>query len=386
MNNWKEQLEEEVGDCPEKERFLDSEDFMKGYGYWPSKSECIRNYSTGECEGSCGQSFLDETTLYLFGLLSKEHGFAPFEMIKEENDKGKHITVKETVVGFYVDENKHSGFVHWKTNRDLLPEKFRTNIEKLAPIDKFYFGETYTLIKQGDHSFALSSNLLRNIKQVISTVNSEYSFFVQEYQATPDGTLLGLLMNDNSLFIIAMMLGFVDYVEEERTILMEKVDYAQPFFTFEPYKKICWTKLKEPKGTYFEALCEILLSKQKNIMEVQPIGKTNASDRGRDFIVIENSRDLSGSIIKLKWLVQCKYSENSINNKTVPDWTNRVLEHNVDGYWLVTNNDITPDLYDQLKDASQNPKLKIETRIWQRNKFDTIFNTNPELFTKDIFE
>jgi hypothetical protein len=161
-------------------------------------------------------------------------------------------------------------------------------------------------------------------------------------------------MNDNSLFVIALLLGFDEYVEEERTVLTERVDYANPFFNFEPYKKVDWTKLKDPKGTHFECLCEIVLSKHKNLIEIQPVGKTNAADRGRDFIVIENSRNVSGKETQIKWLVQCKYSDDSINHKTVPDWTNRVLEHSVDGYWLITNNDVTPALFDQLTDVPKN--------------------------------
>ena len=57
MTDFKEQLAEEVDDCPEKEKFLDSEDFMKGYGYWPSKSQCIKNYSSGSHEIMLGYDF-----------------------------------------------------------------------------------------------------------------------------------------------------------------------------------------------------------------------------------------------------------------------------------------------------------------------------------------
>ncbi len=385
MSDFKEQLAEEIDDCPEKEKFLDSEDFMKGYGYYPSKSQCIKNFSSGDCEGSCGQDFLDDTILYLFEMIAKDIGFMPLEKTNEENKGGKIITTKETLVGIYVDDNKHSGFIHWKANKELLPANFKNNIENLTPINSYYIGQTYTLVSQGEKSFAFRSNLLTNIKQAISSINWEYSFYIKEYVASPDGNLFGLLMNDNSLFVIALLLGFDEYVEEERTVLTERVDYANPFFNFEPYKKVDWTKLKDPKGTHFECLCEIVLSKHKNLIEIQPVGKTNAADRGRDFIVIENSRNIGGKESQIKWLVQCKYSDDSINHKTVPDWTNRVLEHSVDGYWLITNNDVTPALFDQLTDVPKNHRLKIETRIWQRNKFDTLFNTNPELFTKDNF-
>lgn len=386
MSDWNKQLEHESGDCPEKERFLDTDDFLSGHGYWPTISECIKNYTTGECEGTCNRTFLDDTILYLFELIAKENGFAPKEKTIKETKSGKVITTKETIVGVYTDENNHSGFIHWKSNRNLLPEDFQNTINSLEKIDSLYVGENYTLVKQLNKSFAFSTSLFQNIKQTISLINYEIQFYIREYLATPDGKLFALLMNDKSLFIIAGRLGFQEYIEEERIILTEKVNKAHPFFNFEPYKKVDWTKLKTPKGKYFESLCEIILSKQQDLIELQPIGKTNAADRGRDFILIKRSRVLGGNTISQKWLVQCKYSEDSINHKTIPDWTNRVLEHHVDGYWLITNNDISPALYDQLNSVSNNKRLKIETMVWQRNQFDALFNTYPELFTSDNFD
>ncbi|HPE78123.1 MAG TPA: restriction endonuclease [Draconibacterium sp.] len=384
MNQFKDIIEEDF-DCPEKEVFLDSEDLMKGYGYYPSKKQCIHNYMYGSCEGSCNQKFLYETTLYLFEENAANFGFKSFESVKEEIIDGKKITTTENVVGFFSDENRHSAFIHWTVNRKLLPATFSARLNDLTKVDAVFEGENFTLLKVGGGSFAINSNLHRNIKEMISVIDSEYVFTIREYQITPDGSLVAIKMDEDSLFIIAGMLGYTDFAEEERLKLMEKVDTAQPFFNFSPYKKVDWSKLKKPPGNHFESLCEIILTNQKNITDIQPIGKTNASDRGRDFIIKEKSIDINGKSNEIKWLVQCKFSENSISPKTVPDWTNRVIEHNVDGYWLVTNNDLTPDLIDQLKDAANNHRIKIQTKIWQRNKFDTLFNTQPELFTNENF-
>lgn len=384
MNSFKDSIEVPY-DCPEKEEFLDSEEVMKGYGYYPTKKECVHNFMRGNCSGSCEQEFLDETTLYLFESNSSKFGFKPFEKTTEEIVAGKKTTLTENVVGFYSDDSHHSAFIHWKVNRDLLPENFRKRLDALGKVDSIYEGENATLLKAGDNLFSINSNLHRNIKETIAAIDYEYSFKIKDYNITPDGTLIAIKMDDDSLFIIAGMLGCDGFIEEERIILMDKVDSAQPFFNFTPYKKVDWSKLKTPNGNHFESLCEIILSKQKNLTDIQPLGKTNASDRGRDFIVKEKSVDFNGTETEIKWLVQCKFSENSISTSTVPDWTNRVIEHNVDGYWLITNNDLTPNLFDQLKDSTNNHRIKIQTKIWQRSHFDTFFNTQPELFTNDNF-
>lgn len=373
-------------DCPEKEEFLDNKDLERGYGYYPTKNECITNFSRGNCSGSCGQKFLEDTTLYLFDANAGKFGFKEFEKVKEDLVGGKKTTITETVVGFYSDEYRHSAFIHGNTNIELLPNGFKARLDTLKKIESIYEGENYLLIKVDGKEFAFNSNLHRNIKDTIASIDYEYSFRIKEYQITSDGTLLSILMDDDSRFLISGLIGYNDYAEEERIVLLTKVDAAQPFFNFEPYKKVDWSKLKDAKGTHFESLTEMVLSKTPNLTDIQPIGKTNASDRGRDFIVKENMRGVDGKIREINWLVQCKFSENSISTKTLSGWTDRVFEHEVNGYWLITNNDLTPDLYDQLKDASSDSRLKLETRIWQRNKFDILFNTRPELFTKDNFD
>ena len=83
--------------------------------------------------------------------------------------------------------------------------------------------------------------------------------------------------------------------------------------------------------------------------------------------------------------MQCKFSDKSISPKTIPDWVNRTVEHGVDGYWLITNNDLTPDLFDQLNDVPKNKNYKIETRVWQRNTFDIKLATRPEVFVTGLF-
>ena len=53
----------------------------------------------------------------------------------------------------------------------------------------------------------------------------------------------------------------------------------------------------------------------------------------------------------------------------------------------MTNNDITPNLFDQFKDVSNNEDYQIKTRFWQRSDFHIKLNVHSELFiNNDIFE
>lgn len=349
-------------------------------------SDCLLHQTVGICNGSCNEEFIRATSLYVLDSIASEVGLIRFEKISKKEENGMKITLCETVVGFYTDEFRHYGIIHHSTNRNLLPKKMQKNLKQLQPIDKYYDGENYTLIKYNQEVFAVKSDLINKIKEIINEIDTDEFYQVVNYLISPNGNLFGILMNDGSLFIVATLIASGDYAEEERISITSRIHQAQPFFNFEPYKKVDWRRLKKAKGKHFEALCEVIMSNQDGIEDIQPIGKTNAADRGRDFIIIEDSRDLNGQISKKKWLVQCKYSEDTIHTKSVSDWVNRVVEHDVDGYWILTNNDISPSLFDQLKDVTLTNKIKVETRIWQRNKFDTLFNTNPEWFTEDNFE
>lgn len=373
-------------DCPEKEAFLDDEDLLRGRGYYPSIEECISNFRSGNCDGSCEKEELVANTLELFSKIALEHGFESFEKKIVDNVDGEQITTSRSIIGFYTDENKCSAFIDKNVNLGLLPIELTGKISSLKKINSLYEGENHAFFKVDGTPYSINIRFLRVINEIISEIAFYHYFEIKEYLATTDGSLMGIRMSDKSLFIIAGKVGYQDYLEEERIILSERINSAQPFFNFEPHKKIDWIKLKEPKGHFFEMLCEVILSRQEGVTDIQPIGKTTASDRGRDFVVCEKSMNINGEATMTKWLVQCKYSEKSISTKTVPDWTNRVLEHDLDGFWLMTNNDITPDLFDQLNDTSKNRKVVILTRIWQRNKFDALFNTYPELFTSDEFD
>lgn len=384
MNYFKDQDIEEPIACPEKENFLDQEEVMKGYEYHPDKDECIFNYKNGHCSGSCKQDFLEEITLHVIVEFVEEFGFKEYKTEETKQENGEIIRTTKVIKGVFTDEQRHTAVIHNCANTDLLPKTLTDKLENVDEITDLFEGSNYLLVKTAAHIYPFNIDLYRKIKGFISSIDNYYSISIDKHYVSKDGTLMFTLTDDGTKFAVSGIFGENSFAEEERLLLSQKVESAKPFFDFEPFEKVDWTKLKEKKGTSFENLCEVLLQKTNGIIEVQPIGKSNAADRGRDFIVIEKLIGLSGTK-NFKWLVQCKYSEHSISPSTISGWTDRVVEHEVDGYWLMSNNDITPSLYDQLKDSERNKKFSVKTRIWSRNKFDIQYNLQKELFSNEFF-
>ena len=63
----------------------------------------------------------------------------------------------------------------------------------------------------------------------------------------------------------------------------------------------------------------------------------------------------------------------------------RVLEHHYDGFWLMTNNDLTPSLIDQFKGVESNPKFDTRIRFWQRSDFHIKLNVYSEILTQGSY-
>jgi hypothetical protein len=67
----------------------------------------------------------------------------------------------------------------------------------------------------------------------------------------------------------------------------------------------------------FERLCYDILIK-RGFIDVHPVGKSNASDGGKDILASEEYRTITG-IETRKWIWQCKHSKKSLNRKDVSE-------------------------------------------------------------------
>jgi hypothetical protein len=370
-------------ECPEYDQFLSDDEISRGHRVYFRRTDCIKNYIWGKCKGSCGQEFLDNSEYYLLQEFAPSHGFNEYTVEETKNNNGEITTLKKTVQGFYVDDHKTVAIISDVANPNLLPKSLTNVIQSLIEVTDVYEGYEYLLVKSADKISTFNIQFYRNIVELIREIDLYVTSRVNKILVNDSGTIL-MLNTGQTKYLIAAIVDD-ETIEVERSLLTTKLDIARPFFEFKPIKKVDWEKLKIDKGDYFEKLVETLLQLEPSITNVTPIGKTNAADRGRDFIVTEKTMDTFGKTIEKKWLVQCKYSDKSISTKAIPDWVTRTVEHSVDGYWLMTNNDITPDLIDQLFDVPKNENFKFETRFWQRNTFDIKLATRPETFKVGLF-
>lgn len=345
--------------------------------------EDIHNYNKEKSESLSDDSFFNRTEYSLLLEYALTDGFEEYSKQDTKSKDGLITTVTSVIQGFFVDDNRTRAIISDVANPQLIPENISNQIRNLILIDHIYEGYEYLLVKTIDKIFTFNIQLYYSVKELVRLMDLYISCKIEKFLINEDGTLL-VLDTGKTKFLISGMLT-TETEEIERAILTSKLEEAKPFFEFKAIKKVDWSKLKDNKGDFFEKLIETLLPLEPNLIDIKSIGKTNAADRGRDFLVTEKSFDTFGSPLEKRWLVQCKFSDKSISPKTIPDWVNRTVEHQVDGYWLITNNDLTPDLFDQLNDVPKNKHYKFETRMWQRNTFDIKLATRPEVFVTGLY-
>ncbi len=268
MNYFKEFDENDFLDYPEPENFLSVREIQKMYTYQPSQEECIYNYKSGQCRGSCEQEFLEEITLHIIIEHLDSLGFQEYKTESSEEIDGEIIKTTKAIKGFFYDENKAVGIIHSSTNLKLLPQNFVEKLSDLIEVTNLYEGENYLLAKTEDKTFGFSIRNYRKIKDVIQVVDYEYDLSIEKQLVSSDGIVLVLIGDDGTKFIVMGLLG-EDFEKEERITLSKKVESSKPFFEFEPYTKVDWNLLKDIKGTTFESLCEVLLQNEKGIIDVQ---------------------------------------------------------------------------------------------------------------------
>lgn len=318
----------------------------------------------------------------------KNYNFEELYSVKESSNEKEEVEIKTIKRGYFKGKDGHLGVFCKFVDFKLLGDSVNKALTNRFEVDKIYEGEKHLLCLANSKLFSYNIEYYNQIQTIIDEI---------DYELPSSSTKLKIGYDSKSHFhILIIETDFIDFSvaglksdnqeEVERVILSKKLASSQPFFEFKAPIYFEWNKLKGDKDSQFERICELLLQKENNIKSIIPIGKTRASDRGRDFEVIEENKGFN-TTKKIKWLVQCKFSENSISPKHLAGWTDRVIEHKYDGYWLMTNNDLTPSLFDQFKDVETNEKYSIDVRFWQRSDFHIKLNVNSELFTKgDIFD
>ena len=314
--------------------------------------------------------------------LLAEYKFEELSETKTSTTDNEEIIIKTINKGVFKGDNGRFGIFCNFIDKTSLPAHLQNYFANKQEVVNIYEGNKYLLCSTKESYYVFSIEDYRQLCEIVDEV--EYNLELGEINyrigINKDSTAPILSLETNVASFVIMGQIDNDQLEEERTILSQFLEKSKPFFEFEKPQYFNWENLKGHKDSQFERICEALLNKQKNITTIISIGKTRAADRGRDFEVTEVINEF-GNRKEIKWLVQCKYSEKSISPNSIAGWTDRIIEHKYDGFWLMTNNDITPSLFDQFKDVDSNVKFGFKVKFWQRSDFDVKLNVYSELFT-----
>lgn len=346
-----------------------------------SKRRCIENIIESHYTYCWGCELFPEIleevfAVYIFGY-AEQNDF--YEQTYEIYDESNRI-IYPHIKNFYTDSEKTFGFIHKTADRELLPNNLKTDLTQLTEIE-YYEGKEYYIPRLGNRSFAFRAQAFETIKELMSQIdkNIALGFGIAGYKISKNREWAVVEISEGSIFIIKREENCFAAVEKEKANVNYGLHKSKLFFQLSP-NKVNWFKLKSDHGKTFESLCELIL-RNDDRFHLVPRGKTNAPDGGRDFEVEESKNGQ-----KIKWAVQCKFSLNrSISLKQISDWFCNLAEPDINGYWLMTNNDVSPSITDQFKKMS-NRFPNIQTRIWQRTDFDDLKDKYPQLFNADFFD
>lgn len=346
-----------------------------------SKRYCIENVIESHymfCWGcALFPKILDEVfAVYIFGYAKQNYLHEQTYEIYDESNRIIHPRIKN----FYMDSKEVFGFIHKTVDRGLLPDNLKTNLIQLTEA-KYYEGQNYYIFHLENQTFAFRAHAFETIKELLSQINENIALGVgiASYKISKNGEWAVVEISEGSIFIIKREDDYTVAIEKEKANVNYGLHKSKLFFQLSP-NKIDWSKLKPDHGKTFESLCELIL-RNDDRFHIVPRGKTNAPDGGRDFEVEESENGL-----KIQWAVQCKFSLNrSISLKQISDWFCNLIESDLNGYWLITNNDVSPRITDQFKKISEKFPA-IQTRIWQRTDFDDLKDKHPQLFNADFFD
>jgi Restriction endonuclease len=332
------------------------------------------------CTASCNYPFLIPWQLEMLQWLGNEFGFSEFSKTTEELNGFNKTVQTVTSRGLIVSEDRTAAIWHSALPDEALPKVLVEMRERRIPVSHIFKGEEYLLVRCGSTVMAFNLAKFNLLEQFINSMDNYTQTPLESIAINPDTR--GLTIKARWIWLGLAGLRGEGYDEEERIRLSSRLEASRPFFEFKAPIQIDWRLLQEPQDENFQELCRLLMERLPNVTKVVSIGKARAADRGRDFELEETTQGLVGSTT-MRWLVQCKYSKRSVSPDTIKDWTDRVREHGYNGFWLMTNNDLTPDLFDQFSGVESNTDIKV--KFWQRLDFHRKLNVYSELLTSGQF-
>ena len=199
-----------------------------------------------------------------------------------------------------------------------------------------------------------------------------------------DKTELSFYTLDTFLLICGKISGLLPLLKEESEIVEVTInkEYAKLVYKlFElrginPNISINEFDFSHLNASDFESLCYDLLMKL-GFIEVRKVGKTNASDGGKDIICYEEYRTILGTE-KRKWIWQCKHSKKSLDRKDISEIGDLLEENEAKAYGLFCSNDLTPMAIERLENKKKTAYINYYAKI----EITLLLSKYPDLIVK----
>lgn len=255
----------------------------------------------------------------------------------------KWATIKRDIISKgYISE---SYWVKRHDNKIILTSKNHLKyfikyfkINNLIEIKEMQYGTRFVLFKTKNNNFvAIDKSIYDEVMNIIQSVGEELD--VKLY-----------VNNEKNMYFSAP--SFIGYM-----ILFDNIDFARTleynYFSeafiklkeFAPPEKVKHISFKFLNDELFENLSMEFLA-YKGYFDIHPLGRTRASDGGKDFFAKRRKYTLTNDNLIEQWIVQCKYSNSekrkSFKREMFSEIPDLLGENYSDKYLLITTADLSP--------------------------------------------
>lgn len=127
-----------------------------------------------------------------------------------------------------------------------------------------------------------------------------------------------------------------------------------------------WQTFESLVAAYFELLKE----EENNIVDVEVRPSGIGSDGGRDILVVFRVTDSIHPFTR-RWVVQCKFQEQSVSKRDLADANipSLIHESEADGYLLICKGTVTSKVTEMFESLNDRCRFKYKYVIWQGEQF-----------------
>jgi hypothetical protein len=123
----------------------------------------------------------------------------------------------------------------------------------------------------------------------------------------------------------------------------------------------------------FEELIADLMDREERILSVRLMGKSNASDGGRDLLIWKTKKKNENTFGSVLILGQCKAYIHSVGKRDVTDIRDKIENYDAKGFHLFVSSELTPQLIDNLVKLQEKYEIDWWTQreIFQRLRLNS---------------